>query len=144
MKHWECYCVLMIDAMVLISSEYYSYFHCWYWRPSRQQNVGHNCRVHDGFFLDKFELVFLTLLLPTTSIPGAFVLPFIGNLHQFIRMGRKWHLGLLSLRRRLDLFTPGILLDGFYIYHFHFRSFVAYLYWRNHFSEAKVFKKWSL
>lgn len=51
-----------------------------------------------------FTLVFLTLVFvmgrPRTSIPGPFAFPFIGNLPQFIRMGNKRHLELLSLRKK--------------------------------------------
>ncbi|XP_062567071.1 cytochrome P450 2B15-like [Saccostrea cucullata] len=51
-----------------------------------------------------FTLVFLALAFvmgrPSTSIPGPFALPFIGNLIQFLRMGRKRHVGLLALRKK--------------------------------------------
>jgi cytochrome P450 family 2 subfamily J len=67
----------------------------------------HSLSVFNSFDLTTifiFTIVFLTLLFvmgrPATSIPGPLALPIIGNLHQFISMGTKRHLGLLSLRKK--------------------------------------------
>lgn len=51
-----------------------------------------------------FIIVFLSLLFlnwtPSTDIPGPFALPLVGNLIQFIRMGRKRHVKLMSLHKK--------------------------------------------
>lgn len=51
-----------------------------------------------------FIVVFLSLLFlnwtPSTDIPGPFALPLVGNLIQFIRMGRKRHIKLMSLHKK--------------------------------------------
>nr|XP_022336356.1 cytochrome P450 2B4-like [Crassostrea virginica] len=56
-----------------------------------------------------FTVVLLVLLFvmatPATTIPGPYAWPLIGNLFQFIRMGTKRHVKILSLREKYgDIF----------------------------------------
>ena len=56
-----------------------------------------------------FAVVLLVLLFvvatPATTIPGPYAWPLIGNLFQFIRMGTKRHVKILSLREKYgDIF----------------------------------------